>query len=406
MAKKRAALKLPEEKKNKCLEMLMEGKYTKREIANKLKINSGYVYRLASEANIGQLKNETGEDVINVEESIDTMSEYVEESEITETEKVGNVRGKLTQEDRIKIAIECEESKLTRKEIGKKYGVSGTTVSNIAKEMGIPPAKQNKPDPNDSTIEPINTSDITEVFKGAHVVCGLIAERHDIPVSEFIFDEALPPEKMHQYDWQYKTCVDFIDSHITFSKTNYKINAEESESASADLVVYMTGCQSAFGALIKACLDKHVNLTCMHYDTDIKDYHSQVIISHFRDENQTHSESYLASFLEQYSKAFFYKCSESDLINLDTIYIINKVNIGTNTTYDKYTKKGAIQQVYLCKNDGDAWELYPKLAKEILLNTNENLCLYLIPVDQDENGWQYNTAYAKTYNFKSEIGRR
>lgn len=435
MAKRRASSKMSDGKKEQCRAMLIEGKFTKREIANILRIDSGYVYRMYDEENIGHIRAELAEkekEKLNKEQELpksvklkkqfdkETPTEIkeamimVEEETKEKTEgkkEVDNVistREKLTQEDKINIALACEKGDMLRKDIAAQYNVSPATVSVIAKDMGVPPAqhygfkKVNTTSSEKSTISPVDTTYIVEIFKGSHVTCGLIAERHDIPCTDFIFEEALPSNMMHQYDYQYNKCMEFIKEHITFSKSNYKLNSEDTIVASADIICYMTGCQSVLGALVKACFESRVNLTLMHYDTDIRDYHSQVIFSHFRDENNLHEISYLEEFLNQYNKAYFYKCTESDIKGSDGFYIVNRVNIGTNTTYDKYTKKGAVQNVYVCKNDGDAWELYPKLAKEIIQDKSENICLYMIPIEQSENEWKYGTAFAKTYNFKSE----
>jgi hypothetical protein len=223
-----------------------------------------------------------------------------------------------------------------------------------------------------------------------------------MPCEKFIFQESLQPSQMHDYEWQYNVCRDFIRNNITFEES--RVN--KIVVASADLVVYMTGFQSALGALVKACFESNVNLTLMHYDTDVHDYHSQVIFSHFSDYNSLHRASYLVPFLEQYNEAYFYKCKEEDIVDLETFYIINMVNIGQNNVYDRTTKKEAIQEVYVCASDGDAWELYPKHAKNIMANTESNLCLYMIPVTQDGDSWSYNNAYAKTYNFKTEAKLR
>lgn len=421
MAKNRASLKMPEEKKEKIIKLLQEGKMTKREIANKLKINSGYVYRLAAESNVGVAKAQAKKNMQQVQEQNQSTAEKIVESalelETTPVTKVKINMGKFTEEERVQIALECEAHELSYTDIAKKWGCAQSTISRIAKELGVPsPVKdvEQKEETKEEAVEVeevkaeetkkvepsnkitlLDEKDVEPIFKGSHVVCGLIAERHDMPCEEFIFEESLEPSMMHDYQYQYDICKSYIDRKISFSNDDV---------ASADIICYMTGCQSVLGALVKSCFDSQVNLTLMHYDIDIKDYHPQVIFSHFKDENVVRKESYLTPFLEQYNNAFFYKCVENDIKNLKTFYIINKVNIGSHTTYDRYTK-GAIQVAYICKCDGDAWQLYPKLAKEIMNEKNHNFCLYLMPVDQSDNQWSFGTSLAKSYNFKSEPRR-
>lgn len=427
MAKRRASLKMSEEKKERCLAMLRHGKLSKREIANKLKINAGYVYKMAYEENVGQWKNETekveeieGEKelekpVVNIKNAVDVFGETQESNDNLDIKEEDNsmttasTRRKVSDDIKLQVAEDLEIGMLG-KEVAQKYGISQSTVSKISKELEVNrpkivrPMRINASNPNkeESTIVPLSNTDTVEIFKGSHILCGLIAERHDIPCEEFIFNEAIPSNMMHNYDYQYKQCMEFIKNHVTFSKSTYKLNSEETIFASADIICYMTGCQSVLGALVKACFESHVNLTLMHYDTDIREYHPQVIFSHFRDENALHKISYLDKFLEQYKKGFLYKCTENDLRSLNEFYIIDRVHIGTNTTYDKYTKKGATKYVYICKSDADAWELYPKLAKEIISDKSENICLYMIHITQEEDKWIYGYAFAKTYNFKTE----
>ena len=435
MAKRRASLKMPEEKKERCLAMLRQGKLSKREIANKLKINAGYVYKMAYEENVGQWKNEIdkveeleGEkemekpEMKNLQNAVDVFGESPEENKDVENLDTNNeedenmatatTRRRVSDDIKLQVAEDLESGMLG-KEAAQKYGISQSTVSKISKELDVNRPKivrpmrinskiNNSGKEEASTIVPLTNADTVEIFKGAHVICGLIAERHDIPCEEFIFSEAIPSNMMHNYDYQYKQCMEFIKNHITFSKSTYKLNSEETILASADIICYMTGCQSVLGALVKACFESRVNLTLMHYDTDIREYHPQVIFSHFRDENALHTISYLDKFLDQYKKGFMYKCTENELRALDEFYVIDRVHIGTNTTYDKFTKKGATKYAYICKSDADAWELYPKLAKEIIADKSENMCLYMIHITQEEDKWTYGYAFAKTYNFKTE----
>lgn len=112
------------------------------------------------------------------------------------------------------------------------------------------------------------------------LVVGLVAGRHEMPVSEYIFDEI-------------KDVLDFSAMRSTISKfivervgveTSYGSGINQNDYTAVncfhgkrDLVVYVTGLTAAVAELISMCALNGINLTLMHYDRESESYKAQTI---------------------------------------------------------------------------------------------------------------------------------
>ena len=109
---------------------------------------------------------------------------------------------------------------------------------------------------------------------------GLIKGRHEMPVSNYIFDEI---NDVLDFDSMNKQIVNFINDNINvyaaYGCGINQIGYEDVEVLTADtkLIVYVTGLTSVTAELIKVCALKGISLTLMHYDRDTGDYLPQVI---------------------------------------------------------------------------------------------------------------------------------
>lgn len=110
---------------------------------------------------------------------------------------------------------------------------------------------------------------------------GLIKGRHEMPISEYIFDEiedVLDFQKMNQ------TIYSFLENRIGISiVTSIGINQidfsdVECLRGNKKLIVYCTGLTAAVAQLIKLCMLNGVSLSLMHYNRDNDNYVEQQII--------------------------------------------------------------------------------------------------------------------------------
>ena len=109
---------------------------------------------------------------------------------------------------------------------------------------------------------------------------GLIKGRHEMPVSNYIFDEI---NDVLDFDNMNKQIVNFINNNISvyaaYGCGINQIGYEDVEVLTSDtkLIVYVTGLTSVTAELIKVCALKGISLTLMHYDRNTGDYLPQVI---------------------------------------------------------------------------------------------------------------------------------
>ena len=112
------------------------------------------------------------------------------------------------------------------------------------------------------------------------VVVGLCAGRHPLPVTEFIYPEAVNPL---DFDGLREIAANFIIDRVGVESVYAQpINGNDYTDTACfhgcrDLVVYVTGLTAATAAVIAACAENGVHLTLMHYDCEGKKYLPQKI---------------------------------------------------------------------------------------------------------------------------------
>lgn len=196
----------------------------------------------------------------------------------------------------------------------------------------------------------INTDeDIKRVNVDTHVYCTFFADRHDFPdyVTKSIYNtKGLDSFKMFDMDFLYKKSVEFIESNITFDKDG---NAER------DIVIFMSGLQSVTGAIVRACIEHHVNLTFMHYNKETDEWYKQEVIN-----SNKSSSTLLSKFVDciasipEYSKYKYddlFICGNVDLS--ETFYIV-KISYCDDCD-NVYNSQG-----YICS---DGWIRFAKFAE-------------------------------------------
>lgn len=112
------------------------------------------------------------------------------------------------------------------------------------------------------------------------VVVGMIKGRHELPVEDYIFNEAI--EDIHDYESIRFHIWRFINNNVGVAKTmGYALNGVDGEYVVfygvRPLIVYVTGLTPVIAELIAMCASKGVVLTLMNYDLTTGEYIEQVI---------------------------------------------------------------------------------------------------------------------------------
>lgn len=211
----------------------------------------------------------------------------------------GGKREKLSDEVILGMVEMIEEGE-TLREVSEKYGVHFSTVSRYAKQFGVSPSERKKGKINSTTKKIVKKSELVTtktkpikkevveprpkhtsiVYEMPPIVeYGLIKDRHEMPVKDFIFeDPTIPNTLMFNYDKLNRMIREWIVIHVPFiddpTKPGKKIGG-------VTLQVYITGLTCCTTALVKVCNEMRVNLRLRHFNYDGKRYHTQIIWSKF-----------------------------------------------------------------------------------------------------------------------------
>lgn len=126
------------------------------------------------------------------------------------------------------------------------------------------------------------------------ITVGLIKGRHEMPVTEYIFDNGI--ENVHDYVAMRSHIKDFLIQAVGLTQTksvpiNGYVNLQDIDdgyttesdyqsevwTGKQKLVVYVTGLTSVTAELIRTCALNGVKLTLMHYDNATGEYVPQYI---------------------------------------------------------------------------------------------------------------------------------
>lgn len=232
---------------------------------------------------------------------------------------------------------------------------------------------------DNSKCELVSKKVIKRVNTDNHLYCTFFKDRHDTfpdHVKKAIYGKALDSFTMFNMDYLYKKSVEFIQTNIT---------------SDMDIVVYMSGLQVVTGAIVKACLDEHVNLTFMHYNKDSDEWYRQTVIDCF----DSHSLlSKLADSLisipdnSKFKYDDLYTIGDVDLS--DAFYIIKIQYCDDNDNV--YSTQG-----YICD---DGWEEFSTFSQQ-MLNTSIRTRVSLLQgfrEDANRYGFRYRGPLAISYN--------
>lgn len=311
------------------------------------------------------------EDIKTKEGKVLMMSQQKTETKDEKNAQPPRKKRKTPTAEDIEMVIELVKEGYTSEQVAELTDLSKSTVSRIRTNNGIKmyntgskkveatnkveePAKEEKIP--ESTLIAEN-KDLAPIFTNNSIRVGLVADRHIMPVNDFIFKEALSKELMFDYDKIEEICRDYIKDMIDFDKNG---------KAQQSLIVYVTGIQCASSSLIKVTNEMKVNLTFRHYDTDTKTYHTQIIWNKF---NNGLLPDELGELLMNSRSSYTYKCDVKELLKNGSLAKLTEVHYDDNSNLD-------YQDMYLTSDTTLAFELANKKVDEAN-KKNEKVSIYV-----------------------------
>lgn len=268
------------------------------------------------------------------------------------TKKYPPVTSKVEKDETVTDAVKLEIIKEINNgenvaDISKKFNIKTEVVDDVCKEYGVT----------------INTSEqetgildkcelITDEFPD--VICGLVENRHEIPVTEYIFREAtgkgISEDLLYDYNKQLAIAEDFIKTHIAWDENGIPRN---------ELVVYVTGLTSVLASVIKVARKMGVNLTLKHYSARLGMYVSQIIWDDFS-VNRGHKNVMFKNWLrQQFTKVYRYNFNDDDFDTERTVFIVRKMNMDKS---DDYLDR---REIFIVDTYENAINLFAELLKSI-----------------------------------------
>ena len=111
------------------------------------------------------------------------------------------------------------------------------------------------------------------------IIVGLCAGRHELPVSEYIFNEIKDPSDINAIQ---NMAYEWVNSHCHI-RTAYRESLNQAEQGDQlcyvgdHVILYVTGLTVALAAVIRACAENGVSLTLRHYNPKTDNYTDQMM---------------------------------------------------------------------------------------------------------------------------------
>ena len=223
------------------------------------------------------------------------------------------------------------------------------------------------------------------------VEAGLIADRHDgMPVDKFIYEASFGEELMFDYNEQERIAKKFLNDNFDFTDS----------STIKQLKLYVTGMQSAYGAVMKSCIEMGVHLVSMHYNAKTKSYIPQYVNG-----NPEDCGAYIKAFEKLHnqkslnSDILLFNCTYEDFTesNVDTFYIMECAKMRNQSSTDNQKAESII---IIIKNRQDIWKLYPRIVDHIIDNDGLNLAMWVTDGKIKDNNLCWGMNIVKSFNYK------
>lgn len=439
MGRRKTALKVdvPEEKLDpkiaQILADLREGKLSKKEIANKNKVNLSVVCRVMKSDNFdpSQIKEQKEENpnVTVIASSSNAEQQTIEECEEASLkdiydaddksenrgdkmnkEKRGGYRSgpkaKLSDEKIIKMISDIEALETIKhaalQKIANDNGVSISSVYRYGREFGLIPEvqkREKKPTIKTKPIKKVNNKkkkvaekkpvekEIVVYHKANYEVLqvGMFIGRHEMPiyVNKFIFNRPISKNNLFDFEMMDATVEKFI-------KDNFKLAIDEDGVYYSDkeMILYLTGLSSALASIIKLTAKYNINLTLAHFNHETGLYSLQRIWDKPAKSNNPYQD-----IIGNYTTTTWYKCDYDDIKSLDKFYIVQVVNFSGEDKYDRES------DVYIYAHEEMMWEHYYKLLTEVMSNRSKYLSIFVKTAHIKNEKIQFDTVIGRASNF-------
>lgn len=220
------------------------------------------------------------------------------------------------------------------------------------------------------------------------VSVGMISDRHNMGILEYIFEGPLSEDEIGNLKWQREIIDNFIYNHFTYNK--------ETDSYVETMVLYCTGLQVILGSIIKECYDLHCNLVLMHYDGN-DSYYQQVIFTDFSKNNTVINHPFIK--LEKKGKVYFYKMSIGEL-NKNVDKEMYCISLNTHKEDSNEFVPGECSYI-ICKSIAEAFELYPEFVNICISQKDRSRnSVFVAKITYNNNGFTFGDNISKCYNYK------
>jgi predicted XRE-type DNA-binding protein len=318
----------------------------------------------------------------------DVKPKSVDKKVNTDTSK-RKPRQRITKEKEQKVIVLLVQGKLNQSEIAELTGVSRSSVSkiNVKYNNAITLMKNSDTDDvaakNEEPTKEVITCD--KPYDGLKLInihscvkVGLVAERHDMPVDDFIFDK-ITNSMMFDYDKLERICRQYIQNNIAF---------DENGIAQQYLSVYVTGLQCVLSSIIKVTNEMKVNLILRHYDKTTDSYKFQVIWNCFG--ANIIPEAFLSVFNNS-KNSYTYNCTLEEIMDAGKCYKICKVYYR-----DTRFKDIDYSETILTKDINDAFAIFKQHINDANIG-DKNVIIYINEYEYSEKINEF--IFSKESNF-------
>ena len=183
---------------------------------------------------------------------------------------------------------------------------------------------------------------------------GMVAERHNMPTSIYIFD-SVDQYLMFDYDKQYEIAKKKILSEVV-----------EDKKVRSGIALYVTGLSCVQGTISRVCAEYNIDLVLMHYNTAEREYKAQPIYNYSKTEMLPLQLNGL-----KFRDMFIYNCSMDEFMSRGGGYEVSECFYGPD---DNATQ--LYRNLILFKTRDEAWAYYISITNSAIEN-NERKNIYL-----------------------------
>lgn len=218
------------------------------------------------------------------------------------------------------------------------------------------------------------------------IVAGLCKNRHDMPVSKYVFD-TLNEKEIDDPKYIENRATGFINAYVRPKPTM----------PSKTLVLYCTGFALALSTIIKVCVQNKINLITMHWNPNTESYVPQTTIDIFGKVPQIDEISPLKGLDDKYrGGVYLFGCKNRQLVEKENCLFISLQD-------EKHPERNSIILFNLAFPNNETWRIYGefiKMSRAEGFEKRQNIQLGTISISM--SGYVWGDVLSKSYNWRSE----